>query len=265
MLQITRQKSHELWTISSPTRGNGLGTTLAKLIFSAAQDSSSEGPLVITAKPITTSKGQIWVAGGDLIELSTIESKSAGRSYAELMSKAFLALHESKRMIITAVDGAAIGGGAELALVGDVRLATQESSFEFKQLKAGLATGYGSARRLVDLIGLARSERLLYLCETLSAKEAEAIGLIHRVLVNAKELTTEIESICKHFAEVSPEGLSAQKQMFRAAVEAGSHNARQKELDLFTGIWGNPKHQEFLSSFKAKNSSASGSGKHDSK
>ena len=264
MLDISKHKTHDLWSISSPTRGNGLGTTLAKLIFEAAQDKSSTAPLVITAKPVTTSKGQIWVAGGDLVELAALETKEGGRSYAELMSKAFLALHEANRMIITAVDGAAIGGGAELALVGDIRLATSASTFEFKQLKAGLATGYGSARRLVDLIGLARSERLLYLCETLNAEEAESLGLMHRILPDIKALTAETEKICLHFADLSPEGLSAQKKMFRAAVDMSSHNARQRELDLFTDIWGNPKHLAFLTTFKGNKSSLSSS-KHEPK
>jgi enoyl-CoA hydratase/carnithine racemase len=261
MLEISKYKTHELWTISSPARGNGIGTTLAKLIHDAAQDKSSTTPLVITAKPVTTSRGQIWVAGGDLVELASFTTKDAGRSYAETMSRAFLALHESNRMIITAVDGAAIGGGAELALVGDIRIATHSSTFEFKQIRAGLATGYGSARRLVDLIGLARSERLLYLCETLTADTAETLGLLHRVLPSAEALSAESEKICQHFAELSPEGLSAQKRMFRAAVDMSSHNARQRELDLFTNIWGNPKHKAFLTSFK-DNKSSDTSSKH---
>jgi enoyl-CoA hydratase/carnithine racemase len=263
MLQITKQTTHEMWTISSPGRGNGIGLTLAKLLHTAVQDSSSRLPLVITAKPLTSSKGQIWVAGGDLIELSSLSTKAEGRSYSELMSRTFHTLHESKRIIITAVDGAAIGGGAELALVGDIRLATRASIFEFKQLRAGLATGYGSARRLVDLIGLARSERLIYLCETLSADQAEALGLVHLVLPNSTDLTAKIEKICQDFTLISPEGLSAQKQMFRAAVTASSNVSRQMELDLFTSIWGNPKHQAFLNTFKGQKSPNSSGNSND--
>jgi len=253
MLHITNHPTFDLWTISSPTRGNAIGLTLAKLINQAAQKSDTNVPLVITAAPIATSRGQIWIAGGDLIELAALKTQSEGRSYAELMSRAFLTLHESKRMIITAIDGAAIGGGAELALVGDIRLATKQSSLEFRQLKAGLATGYGSARRLVDLLGLGRTERLLYFSETLTAEEAESIGLIHRILPSVDELKAEIESICKNLATLSFEGLSAQKQMLRAAVDSNSHIARQKELDLFTQIWGNTKHKEFLAAFKGNN------------
>ena len=136
---------------------------------------------MITAAPVEKPKGALWIAGGDLIELAALQDKTEGRRYAGMMSEALRLLRRSGRLVITAVDGAAIGGGAELALAGDIRLATERSYFEFKQLRAGLATGYGSARRLVDLIGLARSERLLYFCEKISAAEAAQLGLVHRL------------------------------------------------------------------------------------
>lgn len=253
MLHITHEEGFELWTIDSPARGNGIGTTLAAL-FNAATvnliaDHSCNLPLVITAKPIERPKGTIWVAGGDLIELAAVADQYGGRQYAQTMSEALRNLRKCGRLVITAVDGAAIGGGAELAVAGDIRLATQRSSFEFKQLKAGLATGYGSARRLVELIGLARAERLLYFCEKIEASEAENLGLIHRLADGPTELAALVRTTCEQLRALPIKALTGQKKMFAAACAAGSDTAREAELDLFTEIWGNEQHAAFLKQF----------------
>jgi enoyl-CoA hydratase/carnithine racemase len=254
MLQITRHDSYETWTISSPDRGNGIGTTVAEQLLHACRQPAPPGhlPLVITAAPVEKPKGALWIAGGDLIELAALQDRNDARRYAGMMSEAMRLLRRSGRIVITAVDGAAIGGGVELALAGDIRLATERSWFEFKQLRAGLATGYGSARRLVDLIGLARSERLLYFCEKISAAEAEQLGLVHRLTDSSAGLKTLVEHTCMHLGSLPPSALAAQKAMFTAACQNGSDSARSAELDLFTGIWRNKQHAAFLQDFTSK-------------
>lgn len=253
MLNITRTAACERWTINAPQRANGLGTALADALHQAAFAADQGiGPIVITAVPVEKPKGRIWVAGGDLIELSALTSPKQGRAYAEKMSSAFRQLHNLDRLVLTAIDGAAIGGGAELALVGDIRLATAASSLEFKQLQVGLATGYGSARRLIDLIGLAQAERLLYFSETLCASSALNLGLIHRLASDSAGLENLIENICSDLAGLSPEAVVAQKKMFRSAVTTSSDNARSIEINLFEKIWMNTRHAGFLKSFTGK-------------
>src|SRR5262249_1671849 len=142
------------WTIARPERGNALGTTVAAELLGALADLGGDADtpraVVLTAECVSKGSQRTWIAGGDLKELAAIASGREARAYAASLWAFIDGLAKLPMPVIVAVDGAAIGGGAELALAGDLRLATAASTLDFKQLRVGLATGYGSAKRLVD-------------------------------------------------------------------------------------------------------------------
>jgi enoyl-CoA hydratase/carnithine racemase len=250
VLTIRRQGTAEIWSISRPERGNGIGTTLAAELTAGLAElrARPEPPraLVLTAVPVVKGALRTWVAGGDLTELAALRSAEEGKAYAASLSRFLSGLDALPFPVAVAIDGAAIGGGAELALAGDFRVATRASSLEFKQLKAGLATGYGSARRMVELIGLGRAQGLLYRCQTIGAEEALAVGLIHQVVDDDGALKRAVDAVCSEWERLAPEALAAQKRMLWHAVRSHPGAAREAELDAFTGVWGKPGHRAFL-------------------
>ena len=253
--------THQLWRIARPERGNALGTTLARELLRDVHDlrDSAQKPrsLVIAAAPVVKGGSTTWIAGGDLKELAEIHDADDAKHYVTMMSDALQTLAELPIPVIIAMDGAAIGGGAELALAGDLRLATSYSVLEFRQLKAGLATGYGSANRLVSLIGLSRAQGLLFRAESVSATEAKSIGLVHEVCANTAELDLAVHRICDDLAKLDPSALAAQKRMLWHATHSHAATARTAELELFATIWRNPGHNAFLGEF-ARRSTESG-------
>ena len=252
----TRHGPHgETWTIARPERGNGLGTTLAAELMSrlAALESMKHeklpATLTITARPLVKGERRTWIAGGDLKELATLATPTQGMTYARSLSEFLARLDRLPLPVIIAVDGAAIGGGAELALGGDLRIATRGSHYEFRQLKIGLATGYGGARRLVELVGLSRAQGWLYGCATVSAEEALAAGLVHRVVEDEVALATAVKETATELAALPREAVAGQKRMLWHATHEHPGAAREAELLEFAGLWGREAHAEALKAF----------------
>lgn len=242
------------WHISRPDRLNAIGTTVAReLAETMEMTRKSLEPdiraIVITAETVIKSNNAIWIAGGDLSELASLRQKPEGRDYARTMRRFCEGLETLPLPVITVVDGAAIGGGAELALAGDVRFATVRSVFEFKQLKMGLATGYGCASRLVELLGKSKAQSLLYFSESLDAESAHRDGLIHRLISSASH--DDISKAISHLIQLEPAAVSAQKKMLRLASTQPSAN-RSWADEIFESIWMNDKHSENLAAFKAR-------------
>jgi enoyl-CoA hydratase len=203
--------------------------------------------LEITAEPVARSKGKVWIAGGDLGELSKICADEA-RDYCQNVNQ-FVGLMDLPVLVLVLIDGYAVGGGAELALMGDIRLATAESSLQFKHLEIGLPLGYGTTSRLVRLIGLSQAQKIIYRGERMSAKACCDIGLLHETFGSVKALKDESRAIREAMGCDDLCAFQVQKLMLQRATDLGDTDAFEKECNLFTSQWKNPKHQRFLDEF----------------
>jgi enoyl-CoA hydratase/carnithine racemase len=238
-IESTSNGSYCHWHINHVARRNAIGTTLARQLFQGLEALKSDESLravVITAEP-SGSDGIYWIAGGDLKELALLDSQSA-LEYASLMRRICEGLHLLPIPVLMGLDGAAIGGGAEFFLAGDIRLATKRSSLFFKQLDVGLPTGYGGSKRLVELVGLGKAQELLYLRRTVDAGNARSLGLVH-------EVTDDMKPTLESLLSVPSEVFAVQKRML-------TEPSRTNEwMDIeFAKVWKNPKHEATLDKFK---------------
>jgi enoyl-CoA hydratase/carnithine racemase len=195
----------------------------------------------------------LWIAGGDLIELAAIADKEQAAAYAKSMIEICLGLESLPIPVICAIDGQAIGGGVELALAADLRIASASAQFEFKQLKVGLATGYGGASRLSSLLGLSRAKGLLMLTEKLKAHDALAIGLIHK-LVSDKRINDGIQALVDDLLALNANALAVQKKMLHFSRDMSFQNCQEQEFSFFQKLWRNPSHSAFLDQFSKRRS-----------
>lgn len=264
-ISVQKQDSALIWTIDRPDRLNALGPLIGAELLQmtmqleqelqpfATNRAIEEPPyrcLILRAQPVRRGQNQpIWIAGGDLKELAQLSAPADGRAYASEWARIALILQDLPIPVIAALQGAAIGGGAELALAADLRLATRESSLHFKQLEVGLATGYGSCQRLVNLVGLARATDLLLRCRRLSSVEAQSLGLINDLAENDETLEKLIVSVIQDLNRLSARGLMVQKQMLQGPFVDKRSQWADRELDLFQQLWMHPAHEEFLRKF----------------
>jgi enoyl-CoA hydratase len=254
-VRIEKKTSFTKWTIDRPQRGNGLGPSIAKELTSHLKEYIKESPknhaLVISAAPISGKDRKIWIAGGDLKELSSLTTAKEAFTFSKSMIQFLDNLSLLPIPVIMMIDGDAIGGGAEFALGGDIRIATSTSRFEFKQLKMGLPTGFGGTRRLSQILSLTQAETLIYGSQTLDATEAHSLGLLHGVTPTSEALQQLTEEWVDRLVSIDPQAFAAQKTLFRIARDTRSA-AVDQESQLFSQAWNNPSHREQIKAFLSK-------------
>ncbi len=244
-----------VWHISRPERLNALGTTLAEELAESLRSlkqkigkSQNIAGLIISAEPCIRKSKAIWIAGGDLKELSKIDRNDA-KKYSRTLSQLCYELERLPIPVIAIIDGAAIGGGAELALAADIRIGTERTTFNFKQLEIGLTTGYGGAKRLCHLIGRSNAQKLLFTSYQLTAKQAVDIGVLTEQC-SIDSLDQTVNKSLKYLSSLTPNAFATQKKMLWAPYHLNEFQEYEAELEEFTKLWGNPDHQATLSKYK---------------
>jgi enoyl-CoA hydratase/carnithine racemase len=221
-LRIEFRSGAALLTIDRPSRQNALSRDLLRA-FGAARPRLSGDPSVRTI--ILTGEGQrAFCAGADLKERS-------GMTEAEVLE--MLALYRSELgwlaasdvPVIAAINGVALGGGLELALLCDFRVAVDSAILGLPETSLGIIPGAGGTQFLPRLVGMARAKELVLLGKRLTAAEALSVGLVNRVVPPDGDLLTETLAFARPILEGAP---LAQKAALRAL--------RASELPLTEGL-----------------------------
>lgn len=253
-IKSTVHQNYVTVNLNDPSTKNALGVKTAQDLAKTLQDTALGigkhiRALILTATPIPSKqKADIWVSGGNLKELAAMNSEQA-QSYVTSYIDIGKTLSSMSIPVICAIDGLAIGGGAELALWSDIRVMSQQSLICFKQTKVGLATGYGGCSRLVSLVGLSAAQNILLTGAEITSSEALRLGLVQRVCSSQTIHQTTLD-IVEMISQNSYEGTKMQKQMLNLHTDAYSI---ARETEIFKSGWLNPEHEAFIKSFVEKN------------
>ncbi len=179
---------------------------------------------------VLTGAGKAFVGGADIAEMHRMDA-AAARDYSVLGQAAFLALERLPQPVIAAVNGYALGGGCELALACDIRLAAERAVFGLPEVGLGVLPGFGGTQRLPRLVGPGKAAEMIFTGEPLDAAAALRIGLVNRV-VGAEELVPEALRLAGLIATRSPVAVRLAKKALRvgAAVDLQSGTALEAEL-----------------------------------
>ncbi len=134
-----------------------------------------------TSVVINTGGDKVFAAGADIKEISLIATPLAANKFVCRVSAVFNRIAGCSKPVIAAVAGFALGGGCELALACDIRIAADDAMFGLPEIKLGLIPGGGGTQRLPRLIGEARAKELLFTGDLIDAQEAYRIGLVNKV------------------------------------------------------------------------------------
>jgi enoyl-CoA hydratase/carnithine racemase len=200
---------------------------------------------------IITGTGQAFVSGGDLKELARHPEAAAGARLNRVMSAALAGLSELPCPVIAAVNGDAVGGGCEIVVACDLRLADPAARFSFRQIHNGLTTGWGGAARLVELVGRGRAMELLLTGRALDAAEAHSLGLVHRLAPPGDALTAA-RAWAGELLRLPRRALAATKALVHAAAHLSPADANRLEAQLFVDLWPTADHIEAMEAFAAK-------------
>lgn len=166
-------------TVNRPKVLNALShATVAEM---AAAFQEVEANPQVRALILTGAGPKSFVAGADINELRVL-TPTEGEAMCRRAEQLFLRMENSRLVVLMAVNGFALGGGCELAMAGDIRIASDNARLGQPEVKLGLIPGYGGTQRLPRLVGMGQAMRLVLSGEHIPALEARAIGLVDLVV-----------------------------------------------------------------------------------
>lgn len=239
MLKVERHSNVILWTIDRPQAKNALDHATLDALSFAIREAASDRDL---RAAVITGEGHVFVSGGDLRELRDRHSPQDAERLSDAGYELTNAIAELPFPVIAALPGPAIGGGAELAVACDMRVADVRARIGFKQVRMGVTTAWGTVPRLVALVGPGAAARLLYSAHEVNAAEAKLLRLIDEVTENGLAKTTAL-AWASDIALGSPKAIAEMKRLLRETV-ATSRDVRSLEREAFIGTWSGPDHRD---------------------
>lgn len=229
-IKVEREQSI-LWIIlNRPHRLNTFNDVLleelADMLDTAEKDPS------VKCVVITGEGDRAFSAGADVTMFPKATAVSA-EEFSRLGQKTFGKVEQMSKPVIAAINGYALGGGLELALTCDFRIAAEHAELGSPEIALGLIPGWGGTQRLVRLVGLARAKELVMLGNRLKADEALKIGLLNKV-VNYEKLKDEVNQMAKKLAEGPPVAMKYAK----SALNFGTQVPLETGLRLEAGLMG---------------------------
>lgn len=230
-------------TINRPATRNALDMDTMYALADAVEQLHDDTAIQVV---IVTGAGGAFISGGDLNELHALNSRADAARFTDLMRHTLNRLAELPIITLAAIEGPARGGGCEVALACDWRVATHTASLGFAQIHLGVTTGWGGAHRLHRLVGYARALELLALGEPISAEDAWRMGLVNR-LAEPGQAMSVAHTLARAVAVQPPEVVRAYKRILAAET---AHEANALERDQFPELWVGEAHVRAIERFR---------------
>jgi len=204
-----------LITFNRPETLNSLDVATLRTLESALDEMEADAAVRVI---LFTGAGRAFVAGGDIADLNSRRGLAHYQEFAEFIHKVFRRIETCDKPTIGAVNGWALGGGAELMLVLDIRLIADSAKVGVPEITLGLFPGAGGSQRLMRQIPLCRAKEMMFSGEPIGAAEAVALGLANRV-VPAAELMDTAFALAENIAQKSPLVLKLLKRTVSAGAD----------------------------------------------
>ncbi|HYX40295.1 MAG TPA: enoyl-CoA hydratase-related protein, partial [Pyrinomonadaceae bacterium] len=198
---------------------------------------------------ITGAGDKAFIAGADIAEFAgrtavTQREVMTGRSL-------FTAIDSFPKPVIAMINGYCLGGGCELALACDLRIASERASFGQPEINLGIIPGGGGTQRLTHLVGEGKAMELILTGEIINAQAAHAIGLVNMVVPH-EELEAKTLEIANRIAEKSPIALRLAKEAVKTAARSTLDEGLRREIDLFALCFSSEDKDEGVKAFLEK-------------
>jgi len=233
ILKLDVQNNIGIITISRPQALNALNSAFFKEMDNMLLEIAHNPNIKVL---ILTGDGKAFVAGADIAEMSEMNEQQ-GIAFSEKGQNTFANIEKLDIPVIGAINGFALGGGCELAMACDFRIASTYAKFGQPEVSLGLIPGYAGTQRLPRLVGLANALYLLYTADMINAEEALRIGLVQKV-VQPEELITEAIAIAQKIASKGPQSVKKVKKVTREGMLTDFTKACKLESTEFGTLFG---------------------------
>lgn len=238
----------EIWTIDGETRRNCLRRALVEELSSkvAALDDRRN----VSAVVITGAGDKAFCAGADLKERLSMDDAQV-RSFLQTLNGALRRMEKSRAIFIAALNGVALGGGTELALACDFRVASANAELGLTEVKLGIIPGAGGTQRLSRLVGLSRAKELVLTGRRLASPEALTWGLVNQI-VAVDSVVKAAVALGGTISSSAPLAVAAAKRALEEGMGLPLDEALAVESREYQTLLGTADRQEGLKAFSEK-------------
>lgn len=237
-----------LLTINRPKALNALNSeTLAELNACLAELENNDDVKVVI---LTGSGEKSFVAGADISEMVNA-TPAEGRKMGLLAREAFGRLENMPQVTIAAVNGFALGGGCEISMACDIRVASDNAKFAQPECGLGILPGFGGTQRLPRLVGKGRAKELIFTCDMISADEAFRMGLANHVVPQA-ELIDYCKAMAGRIMKNGPYAVALAKQAINTGSDTDLDSGLKLEANLFGLSFSTADKMEGMTAFLEK-------------
>lgn len=234
ILKLEVRDNIGLILISRPEALNALNsrffTEMDSMLEELRNNSSVKGVIL-------TGEGKAFVAGADISEMVNMDKAEAVR-FSKAGQKVFRDIELFVKPVIAAVNGFALGGGCELAMACDIRIAGVKAKFGQPEVNLGLIPGFAGTQRLPRQIGLGNALHLLMTTDMIGAEEAFRVGLVQMVVEQEEILNTAFDMM-KKILKKGPEAVQLLKSVVRRGIETDIDAGSEIEAEEFGKLFGN--------------------------
>lgn len=220
-------------TINNPKALNALSTAvltdLNEAVDTVANDEDTYAVIITGAGP------KSFVAGADIAEMKDKTAEEAAE-YGRFGNEVFRKIETMDKPVIAAVNGFALGGGNELAMACDIRLAADNAVFGQPEVGLGITPGFGGTQRLARIVPVGIAKEIIYSARNIKAPKALEIGLVNAVYP-AEELMPAAEKMAAGIAKNAPKAVAAAKRAINKGLEGTMDEGIAIEVDEFSNCF----------------------------
>jgi enoyl-CoA hydratase len=231
-------------TINRPDALNAFSTEMILEFTDLVKEIGSDKDVRVV---IITGSGKAFVAGADIQEMSEKDHDGAV-AFSRRGNKMCDAIEQMPQPVIAVVNGFALGGGCEIALACDIRLAVDKAKFGQPEVGLGIPPGWGGTQRLPRIVGIARAKEIIFSGRHVDADEALEIGLVS-ALYPADEIMDAAKKMAFSFMENGPEAVAASKKLINRTMETSLSSGTIHESKLFAAAFNGEEQSEGMEAF----------------
>ena len=234
-------------TIDRPEALNALNSQVLTDLDQVITEIESDEDIYVV---ILTGGGRSFVAGADIGEMKDLTAYEA-RKFGQKGDDIFLRLENLSKPVIAAINGFALGGGCELSMACDIRLASEKAKFGQPEVGLGITPGFAGTQRLPRIVGLAKAMELIFTAKIIGAEEAKAIGLVSEVYP-AEELMDQAMAMANMICAQAQIAVKLSKRSIRMGMQSDIATGCAFEADAFALCFSTEDQTEGMSAFVEK-------------